>query len=364
MTARQPEFGVYIHVPFCSRRCDYCAFATWDDKASIIDDYMDALVLEIRRAVDFGLRNAVSVFVGGGTPSLVSADALARVISLVPIVDGAEVTVECNPDNVTDSLLRTYRDAGVNRISLGVQSMVPHVLASLGREHNPDNVTNAVETIRAVGIPTFNLDLIYGAHGESIADWKETVNAVLELDPPHVSAYALTVEAGTPLADDGARHPDDDDQADKYPIVDAMLEGAERVNYEISNWARPGHESRHNRLYWAQADYRGFGCAAHSHAAGRRWWNVRTPERYVELVRRGDSVEAAHEQLTGEQVAAERVQLAIRRREGVERREISPAKEKEIDALVNEGLLLVEDERVKLTRRGRLLANAITIQLT
>ena len=364
MTAWQPEFGVYIHVPFCSRRCDYCAFATWDDKAPIIDEYMDALALEIRRAVDSGLRNAVSVFVGGGTPSLVPAEALARAISHVPIVDGAEVTVECNPDNVTDSLLRTYRDAGVNRISLGVQSMVPHVLASLGREHNPDNVTNAVESIRAVGIPTFNLDLIYGAHGESVADWEETVHAALALDPPHVSAYALTVEAGTPLSDDRARHPDDDDQADKYPIVDAILESGGRANYEISNWARPGHESRHNGLYWAQSDYRGFGCAAHSHAAGRRWWNVRTPERYVELVRHGDSTEAAFEQLIAEQVAAERVQLAIRRREGVARGDISSAKQEEIDVFVNEGLLVVENDRVMLTQRGRLLANAITIRLT
>lgn len=364
MTTRQPEFGVYIHVPFCSRRCDYCAFATWDDKASVIDDYMDALATEIRRAVDSGLPGAVSVFVGGGTPSLVPAEALARVISLVPLVDGAEVTVECNPDNVTESLLRAYRDAGVNRISLGVQSMVPHVLTSLGREHNPDNVTAAVEAIRAVGLPTFNLDLIYGAHGESIGDWEETVNAVLALDPPHVSAYALTVEAGTPLADDGARHPDDDDQADKYPIVDDLLEAAGRANYEISNWARTGHESRHNRLYWAQSDYRGFGCAAHSHAAGRRWWNVRTPERYVDLVRRGDSVEAAFEQLAADQVAAERVQLAIRRREGVSRADIASAKQAEIDDFVNEGLLTVDNDRVMLTRRGRLLANAITLRLT
>ena len=359
-----PGFGVYVHVPFCSRRCDYCAFATWDDKASQVSAYMDALVTEIRRAVDAGLAPAETVFVGGGTPSLVPAEMLARVIAAVPTTPGAEVTVECNPDNVTDSLLGAYRDAGVNRISLGVQSMVPHVLAGLGREHDPDNVIAAVEAIRRVGVPTFNLDLIYGAHGETIDDWSETLCRALALNPPHISAYALTVEAGTPLADDETRHPDDDDQADKYPMANTAFETAGLLNYEISNWARPGHESRHNRLYWAQADYRGFGCAAHSHSSGRRWWNVRTPERYIYLVNRGESTEAAHEHLTTEQIAAERVQLTIRRREGAALADIAPEKHAEIAEMVDDGLLVVRDERVMLTPEGRLLANAITLRLT
>ena len=242
--------------------------------------------------------------------------------------------------------------------------MVPHVLASLGREHNPDNVVTAVEAIRSVGLPTFNLDLIYGAHGESLEDWQATLHNALALRPPHVSAYALTVEAGTPLADDDARHPDDDDQADKYPLADEAFESAGLANYEISNWALPGHESRHNRLYWAQADYRGFGCAAHSHSSGRRWWNVRTPERYVDLVGRGEPTEAAFEQLTPEQVAAERVQLTIRRREGAARSDIAAEKQGEIDEMVADGLLSVDGDRVVLTRRGRLLANAITLRLT
>lgn len=364
MTPSLATFGIYIHVPFCSRRCDYCAFATWDDKAGQIEAYMAALLAEVRSATDTGMPLAETVFVGGGTPSLVPGESLAKVIAAVRKSPDAEVTVECNPDTVTESLLCAYRDAGVNRISLGVQSMVPHVLAGLGREHNPDNVVAAVDAIRRVGIPTFNLDLIYGAHGESVDDWTATLRGALALDPPHVSAYALTVEAGTLLADDAARHPDDDDQADKYPIADAALEHAGLANYEISNWAVAGHESRHNRLYWAQADYRGFGCAAHSHSSGRRWWNVRTPERYVDLVSKGESTEAAFEQLTDEQVAAERVQLAIRRREGVARTDIAPDKQGEIDEMVGDGLLAVRDDRVVLTRRGRLLANAITLRLT
>ncbi|MFM7745934.1 MAG: radical SAM family heme chaperone HemW [Actinomycetota bacterium] len=364
MTPPHATFGVYIHVPFCSRRCDYCAFATWDDKAGQIDAYMTALLVEVQRATDAGMPFAETVFVGGGTPSLVPGESLAQVVAAVRKSSDAEVTVECNPDNVTETLLRTYRDAGVNRISLGVQSMVPHVLAGLGREHNPDNVVAAVDAIRSVGLPTFNLDLIYGAHGESLDDWQATLRSALTLSPPHVSAYALTVEAGTPLADDDARHPDDDDQADKYPMADAAFEEAGLANYEISNWAIQGHESRHNRLYWAQADYRGFGCAAHSHTAGRRWWNVRTPERYVDLVNKGESTEAAFERLTGEQIAAERVQLTIRRREGTARTDIAPEKQGEIEEMAADGLLVVVDDRVVLTQRGRLLANAITLRLT
>ena len=364
MNATTPDFGVYVHVPFCSRRCDYCAFATWDDKRDLVRGYMDALLTEVRCAVEAGLPPAVSIFVGGGTPSLVPADSLAAVIAAVPLLRGAEVTVECNPDNVTTDLLRTYRDAGVNRISLGVQSMVPHVLAALGREHDPDNVLSAVEACRAGGIDNFNLDLIYGAHGESIDDWVTTVASALALEPPHVSAYALTVEPGTPLADDAPRHPDDDDQADKYPIVDEMLEDAGLANYEISNWAKPGRESRHNRLYWAQADYRGFGCAAHSHASGRRWWNVRTPERYVDLVTRRDSVEASFEVLSPEQVAAERVQLTIRRREGALIADIPLERRGAIVELAEADLVEVAGDRVVLTRSGRLLANAITLRLT
>ncbi len=172
-------------------------------------------------------------------------------------------------------------------MSIGVQSMVPHVLAALGRTHDPANVHRAVAAARSVGLATFNLDVIYGTAGETLADWRTTLEGILELDPPHVSAYALTVEAGTPLAGDPARHPDDDVQADEYELADELLTAAGLANYEVSNWARPGHECRHNLLYWAQHDYLGFGCAAHSHRAGRRWWNVRTPERYIDAVRAG-----------------------------------------------------------------------------
>ncbi|HEX6659251.1 MAG TPA: radical SAM family heme chaperone HemW, partial [Ilumatobacter sp.] len=251
-------FGVYLHIPFCAARCDYCAFATWTDRHHLTDAYLAALMTDIERAVAAGMPAASSVFVGGGTPSMVPGPALIDVLARVPLTSGAEVTIECNPDTITAELLASYRDGPVTRLSFGVQSMVPHVLSSLGRTHDPDNVRRSVALARAAGFESFNLDLIYGAAGESLADWEQTVRGALELAPPHISAYGLTVEAGTPLFDDVGRHPDDDDQADKYELADDLLQAAGLPNYEISNWAAPGHECRHNALYWSQGDYRGF----------------------------------------------------------------------------------------------------------
>jgi putative oxygen-independent coproporphyrinogen III oxidase len=263
--------------------------------------------------------------------------------------------VETNPDDVTPELVQAYAAGGVNRMSLGVQSMVPHVLEALGRTHDPTNVQRAVENIRAAGFTTFNLDLIYGAAGETVGDWHRTLEEVRRLDPPHISAYALTVEAGTPLADQPARHPDDDDQADKYDLVDQMLTDHGLDWYEISNWARPGHECRHNQLYWTMGDYQALGCAGHSHRAGRRFWNVRTPDRYIAAVRAGDSPVAAGEQLEGDDRRLEGLQLALRTRGGVA-----------ADALPVEqlgDLVEVADGRAVLTRHGRLLANEVALRL-
>ncbi|MGI9030397.1 MAG: radical SAM family heme chaperone HemW [Ilumatobacteraceae bacterium] len=348
-------FGVYVHVPFCAARCDYCAFATWTDRAHLVERYLDAVRLDIERAVAAGMPSATSVFVGGGTPTLVPAERLAAVIRCVPVRPGAEVTVECNPDDVTPAMIETYAAAGVNRVSIGVQSMVAHVLSALGRTHDPGNVERAVDAVRSVGLTTFNLDLIYGTVGETSIDWRTTLQRALALDPPHVSAYALTVEPGTALADDPARHPDDDVQADDYELADELLGAAGLENYEVSNWARPGHECRHNLLYWGGHDYLGVGCAAHSHRAGRRWWNVRTPERYVATVEAGVSPEAAGEELDPNARRIEGLQLSLRTRAGVP-----------LDALDGAelpGLVERAGDRWLLTRRGRLLANEVALRL-
>jgi oxygen-independent coproporphyrinogen-3 oxidase len=355
-------FGVYVHVPFCARRCDYCDFATWTDRHHLMDAYAVACVTDLARRYDRSLLpSATSVFFGGGTPSLLPADLLLAILAAVPRQAGAEVTVECNPDTVTPELLAAYRAGGVTRVSFGVQSMAPHVLAALGRTHDPAAVERAVAAARDAGFDNFNLDLIYGGAGETLADWQRTLEAALALDPPHVSAYALTVEAGTPLArriDAGdVPAPDDDDQAEKYLAADAALGAAGRPWYEISNWARPGRECRHNLLYWAQGEYLGIGCAAHGHTpVGRRWWNVRTPDRYIALVGRGASPEAAHELLGGPERDAEATMLALRTRHGVA---VSPAAE----TLVADGLADRHGDRVILTPHGRLLANEATTRL-
>jgi putative oxygen-independent coproporphyrinogen III oxidase len=350
-------FGAYLHIPFCARRCDYCAFATWTDRDHLIGRYLVGLAAEVDRAVERGMPPATSVFVGGGTPTLVPPEGLVEALSHVPLAPGAEVTVEANPDTVSAASLRTYREGGVTRMSFGVQSMRPHVLRALGRTHDPDNVRRAVEWTREAGFETFNLDLIMGAAGETVDDWAATLEEVIALDPPHVSAYGLTVEPGTPLAADPDRHPDDDDQADKYLLTERRLGAAGLDWYEVSNWARPGHECRHNRLYWSAGDYLGFGCAAHSHRQGRRWWNLRTPERYLDAVEAGESTEAAGEELDDADRRLEALQLALRTRDGV------PAGALDLSDPALEGLVEVGGDRVVLTPDGRLLANEVAVRL-
>ncbi len=296
-----------------------------------------------------------SVFVGGGTPSRVAAASLLDVLAAAPLAAEAEVSIECNPEDVTADLLDAYRAGGVNRLSLGVQSAVPHVLDALGRRHGPEHVTGAVREARAVGFDNINLDVIYGAVGESLGDWRRTLDGVIALEPDHVSAYGLTVEPGTALAADRARHPDDDDQADKYVLANEVLGAAGFEWYEVSNWARPGRQCRHNLLYWTQGEYLGIGCAAHSHRGGRRWWNVRTPERYIAAVSVGESPEAGSEALATDERRREALQLSLRTRTGV------PSTSLPVDDLAD----LVEPvgDRVVLTVRGRLLANEVAVRL-
>ena len=382
----QEQFGVYLHVPFCTSRCDYCAFATWTDRHHLQTGYLAACRTDVQRLVAGGMPPATSVFVGGGTPSLLPPGELTAVLDLIPRTADCEVTVEANPDTVTPALVEAFAAGGVTRMSLGVQSMVPEVLAALGRTHDPANVRRSVELLRAGGIPTFNVDLIYGGAGESLDDWRRTLEAALELDPPHVSAYALTVEPGTPLADDVARHPDDDDQADKYLAACAALEGAGLAWYEISNWARPGHECRHNRLYWSMGEYQAVGCAGHSHRDGRRFWNVRTPERYRAAVTEGRSPVAGEERLDAEGRRLEALQLAIRTRAGVPATALPPDELEAMDGLLervdvvdargSQGFDVLDGsaegstrpaeadgERIVLTVQGRLLANEVALRL-
>ncbi len=356
--------GVYVHIPFCATRCDYCDFATWTDRGHLIDDYVDACVLDIQRQMSRTARPATSVFFGGGTPSLIPAAGLARILAAIERAEDAEVTVECNPDSVDPDQLAIYRLAGVDRLSFGVQSMQPHVLAELGRTHDPAGVEQAVHWARTAGFAHINLDLIYGTPCESVDDWRRTLDGALSLEPDHVSAYALTVEPGTPLGRDiaagGRTAPDDDDQADKYEIADDVLSAAGFEWYEISNWARPGGACRHNLLYWDQGDYLAIGAAAHGHAAGRRWWNLRTPERYLAAVGSGGSAVAGHEVLDERARLEEALMLAIRTRAGAA---IPEGAAETVVRLTHEGLVEAIGDRIVLTRRGRLLASEVTTQV-
>ena len=349
-------FGVYVHVPFCRHRCDYCAFATWTDRGHLEARYLAACRRQVLEAAP-DLPPVTSVFVGGGTPSLVAPEALLDVLAAVPLAGGAEVTVECNPDDLDHERAAAYAAGGVTRLSIGVQSMVPEVLRTLGRDHDPANVRRAAEAAHAAGLP-FNVDLLYGATGETLEQWATTLDEAIALEPAHVSAYALTVEAGTPLAADPARHPDDDTQADQYGLATDRLGAAGFEWYEISNWAKPGHECRHNLLYWTEGEYLAVGCAAHGHRGGRRHWNLRTPERYVAAVEEGRSPEAGAEELDAGERRVEGLQLAIRTRHGVPGTEVDDHVMAELDGLVER-----QGDRVVLTPAGRLLANEVAIRL-
>jgi len=357
------SFGVYIHVPFCTVRCDYCDFATFDDRAHLIDAYVDACVTDLRRRAG-EVPQATSIFFGGGTPSLLTPEQVARLVDGVDRSPDAEVTLEANPDTVDEARLAGYKTAGVTRLSLGMESTRPHVLAALGRTHRHEHVRDAVEAARSAGIEEISVDLIYGAGGETLADWRASITDALDLGVDHVSAYALTVEKGTPLARRVAagevEGPDEDRQADAYLIADAMLGAAGLAWYEISSWARRGHECRHNRLYWEQGEYLGVGAAAHGHTNGRRWWNVRTPERYIEAVGRGESPEGGSETLEELARGDEAFELALRTRSGAR---VGGGAAKVVADLEAAGLLFRERDRIVLTTHGRLMASDVTARL-
>ncbi|HUZ42739.1 MAG TPA: radical SAM family heme chaperone HemW [Acidimicrobiales bacterium] len=359
MTSQAPaNFGVYVHVPFCAHRCDYCAFATYSDRDHLMEDYVTSVIQEIAWARDEGLPTATSVFFGGGTPSRLDADQLLRVLEAVPRTEDAEVTVECNPEDASLERLRAYRAGGVNRMSFGVQSTQPAVLADLGRRHGTMAHEEVARNVTAAGFSTWNMDLIIGSRAESLGDVANTLDDLLGLDspPPHISCYVLTAEPGTPLGEDPIRHPDEDESADAYELVSRVLEENGYQWEEISNWARPGHECRHNHVYWDQDDYIGFGSAAHSHRHGRRFWNVRTPDRYIAMVREGLRPLGGEESLDERTQRFERDSLALRTAKGVPLEAFESLEE--ITHLVS-----VRDGRVTLAPSGRLLANQVILRL-
>lgn len=382
-------FGVYLHVPFCTVRCGYCDFNTYTSRelgggasqASYAQTALAEIALAARvlAAAGRGGRPADTVFVGGGTPTVLPAGDLARMLDAVRdvwgLADDAEVTTEANPDSVTPRSLAALADAGFTRVSFGMQSAVPHVLAALDRTHDPDRVPDVVRWARDAGLAV-SLDLIYGTPGESLDDWRRSVEAALACDVDHLSAYALVVEEGTRMAAQvrrGVLPPTDpDDQAIKYEVADAMLAAAGLGWYEVSNWARtPADASRHNRGYWRGADWWGVGPGAHSHVGAGdravRWWNVRHPRAYAERLAAGHSPAAARELLDADDVTLERVLLGVRLSEGLDLAAVSAAGRRAVAGLVADGLVdgtAAVRGRAVLTLRGRLLADTVVRALT
>jgi putative oxygen-independent coproporphyrinogen III oxidase len=375
-------FGVYIHVPFCASRCGYCDFNTYTAAelgAGVSrDGYVDVLLREVElagRVLGGSVPPASTVFVGGGTPTLLPPGDLGRVVEAVDatfgLAPGAEVTTEANPESVDPAGLRALRAAGFTRISLGMQSAAPHVLAVLDRRHTPGRAARAAAEAREAGFEHVNLDLIYATPGETAEDFAASLDAAVAAGVDHVSAYALIVEDGTRMAARMRRgelpYPDDDVAADRYLAAEATLSRAGLSWYEVSNWAAtPAARCRHNLLYWTGGDWWGFGPGAHSHVGGVRWWNVKHPAAYTARLAAARSPGQGREVLTDAERHTEDVMLRLRLADGLDLAGLDGDGSAGAARAVRDGLLdpaAYAAGRAVLTLRGRLLADAVVRDL-
>jgi oxygen-independent coproporphyrinogen-3 oxidase len=314
--------SAYVHIPFCARVCPYCDFAVVAGGEGQIERYLQALRAEISHEPEWRALDAV--YFGGGTPSRIEPGELGRLLETLAgrfgLEDGAEISLEANPEDWSPARARGLAGAGFNRVSFGAQSFQPEVLSALGRRHQPQQIAAAVEAARAAGFVSVNLDLIYGTPGEGLSTWRATLETALSLEPDHISCYALTVERGTPLQRQiagGAPAPDPDLQADQYQMADQLLGESGLVGYEVSNWSRPRHHCRYNLAVWAQGEYLGLGMAAHGHRGGIRSHNLSRLGAYLEAIEAGRSPRRGIEQVSGWGSEVERVMLGLRRRAGV-----------------------------------------------
>jgi oxygen-independent coproporphyrinogen-3 oxidase len=378
------NLAFYIHIPYCVKRCGYCDFNTYtpselkitEGLAQISNSYIDLLVMETKAAkVQVGQSaNVPSIFFGGGTPSLMQPDDIGRVISAIKseftLLPDAEITMECNPDTVTKESLAAFRAIGVNRVSFGMQSAVKHVLATLDRTHNPENLLQVTTWAQEVGFSEISVDLIYGTPGESLADWQTSIDAALALPITHISAYALIVEEGTKLAAQIKRgevaQVDDDLTAEKYLVADKAFTAAGFEWYELSNWAKSGSLSKHNLAYWLGDNWWGAGPGAHSHLNGKRFWNVKHPNLYKERVLANQSPVADSEVLEELQIESERLMLSLRLPSGVDKQSLNELQLAELSSYVESGHLDQANwnqGRATLTLDGRLIADRILRQI-
>ena len=378
------SFHAYVHIPFCRVRCGYCDFNTYTStelrgvtQNSFLDNLASEIYLSTTVLADFPKRELKSVFFGGGTPTQLESAQLVNTLGLLSDAFGlakdAEVTTEANPDNVDDEYLAQLAAGGFTRVSIGMQSTVPSVLSTLDRTHNPENVSKAVRAAKNAGLQS-SVDLIYGTPGESLDDWRESIEAALALDVDHISAYSLIVEPGTKLAQQikngKISMPDEDEQAEKYEIADRLFEAAGYHWYEVSNWSKTTEtRSVHNIAYWRSNDWWGYGPGAHSHVGGTRWWNVKHPATYAQRLALGNSPALAREVLSDETRLTERVLLELRTDEGLDIakvRQLNPNVAKPISFAIADGLIESKaaiQGRLVLTLKGRLLADALVRDL-
>ncbi|MCW2540676.1 MAG: coproporphyrinogen oxidase [Frankiales bacterium] len=381
-TLREQPFGFYVHIPFCTVRCGYCDFNTYTatelGEGVTRGTYADTLLNEIRLArqiLPASTPPVSTVFFGGGTPSLLPAEHLGLILAEIGAEFGlapdAEITTEANPESVAPAYLSHLRTAGFTRLSLGMQSAVPSVLATLDRQHRPERALAAVGEARSAGFEHVNLDLIYGTPGETDEDWQVSLESAVSAGPDHLSAYALIVEDGTPLArqvrNGTIAAPDDDVLADRYLQADDFLSRQGLQWYEVSNWAaNDAAQSRHNQLYWSGANWWGAGPGAHSHVGGVRWWNVKHPSRYASALDSGLSPAAGRETLGFRSRLTERVMLQLRMRDGLDLTALPAAATRHAQQAVGWGLAdrgALGLGRLVLTQRGRLLADAVVRDL-
>lgn len=374
--------SVYVHVPFCLSKCRYCDFASEPLKEAgglaAARRYVDALAIEMdlrAASAEFAGASVPTVYLGGGTPTVLPAEWLGEIMARLrmrfQVAPAAEITVEANPGTVSGGDIAALVTAGVNRISLGVQSFSDEVLRTLGRVHTAAEAGAAVEAARGAGCENLNLDLMYGVPRQSLEGWRETLRHAVELAPEHIATYALSVEPGTPLAGDieGGRlpAPEDDLCADMYGAAGELVRGAGYEHYEISNFARAGRESRHNGRYWANGEYLGLGASAHSYRGGVRWNNVEDLELYVEWLERGRLPVAWAEGLSARERVGETLMLGLRRAEGVSEEEVAAlcgvgpreAFSEEIEELCEEGLLIAEAGGLRIPREKWFISNEV-----
>jgi len=369
--------GIYIHVPFCTTRCGYCDFNTYTaaklgpEPGASRAGYVEAAIQELdlaARVLGPQLPPISTIFVGGGTPTVLPPDDLGRLIAAVGdrfgLEEDAEVTTESNPESIDATGLKRLRQLGFNRISFGMQSVVPHVLATLDRMHSPGRPQQAIAEAKAAGFANTSLDLIYGTPGESTDDWRASLDAAVAASPEHISAYALIVEEGTRLAArirrGELRAPDDDDLADKYLIADERLAAVGYTAYEVSNWSTStATRCRHNLGYWRSDHWWGIGPGAHSHVGGVRWWNVKHPRAYASRLAEGLSPAYAREVLSAAQRRIERIMLELRIADGLTTSLLTSSEQDRLADLHNRGLVAPEDGRLILTRSGRLLTDGV-----